>query len=202
MALTEVKTMSDQQSSAPKAKAGGVAAGAPSPATPRSPSDKYPSEFLQRLVDQAAAFNLMVAPDPPGSGAGIHGPNGVVGARARETLHRFDIDLQLPAQRAGVRAANNVGEAVGSVDLRWMIIPDDFPANPDREPPPTLLDASRSQRFAMQEMRFTFGQDGFRGFGTGRTFPMWSGGQAKLLAAAVGNITEGVGKFRGHEGNF
>ncbi len=35
-----------------------------------------------------------------------------------------------------------------------------------------------------------------------RTFPMMVGGQPKLVAAAVGNITEGFGKFSNHEGNF
>src|SRR5262249_39752092 len=129
--------------------------------------------------------------------------DGVIGVRASEKLHRFDIDMRLPTQGTGVRAANSVGEVVGCIDLRWMIIPDDFPARPDREPPATLFDPTRSQRFTMQETAFTFGEaDGFSGFGTGRTFPMWVAGRPRLVVSAVGNVMEGSGKFSGHEGNF
>ena len=139
--------------------------------------------------------------------AAIYAPgnsHGVIGIRTNTVLHRFDIDVHLPTLSGGVRATNTVGEPAGRLALRWMLIPYSFLARPDREPPPTLLDPSRSQRFTMQEGTFTFGegQDGFHSFGTGRTFPMLVGGRAKLVAAAVGNITEGFGKFRGYEGNF
>jgi hypothetical protein len=85
-----------------------------------------------------------------------------------------------------------------------MLIPDDFVASPDREPSPTLLDPSRSQRFLMIEgiCKFGDGQDGFYGFGTGRTFPMTVNGRPRLLAGAVGSILEGFGKFKGHEGTY
>jgi hypothetical protein len=103
-----------------------------------------------------------------------------------------------------VRAPDVLGEAVGSVEMRWIIIPNEFAARPDAEPPPTPLDRYRSQRFSMQEMTLTFadGRDGFRSFGTGRTFPMVVSGRPRLLVAAVGNVTQGSGKFQGHEGNF
>jgi hypothetical protein len=56
----------------------------------------------------------------------------------------------------------------------------------------------------MNEATFTFsrGSDGFRSFGTGRTFPMTSDGNPKLVAAAIGVFMEGFGKFSGLEGNF
>jgi hypothetical protein len=81
-----------------------------------------------------------------------------------------------------------VGQPVGNLDFRWMIIPYEFMARPDREPPPAMLDPSRSQRFAMQEGTFTFGdgQDGFRSFGAGRTFPMRVGGRLKLRGRRSG----------------
>src|SRR5262249_60155086 len=50
--------------------------------------------------------------------------------------------------------------------------------------------------------RFENGKDGFRGFGTGRTFPTSHNGQSQLLAGAVGNIMEGWGKFRGLVGTY
>lgn len=161
-------------------------------------------QALQRLVDEAASFNVFAVPDRQGSGGAIQGSGGVIGLQASEALHRFDIDLDLPSRERGVQAANVLGERSGRLDLRWMLIPHDFRARPDREPPPTRLDRSRSQRFALQEATFRLGDDGdgFRSFGTGRTFPFLVGGRPKLVAAAVGNITEGFGKFRGLDGNF
>jgi hypothetical protein len=130
--------------------------------------------------------------------------NGVIGIRTSEILHRFDIDIQPPSFEGGIKAINTVGEPTGRLDLRWLVVPHDFLARPDREPPPTLLDLSRSQRFAMQEGTFTFGdgRDGFHSFGTGRTLPGLVGGRPQLVAAAVGNILEGFGKLRGYEGNY
>jgi hypothetical protein len=156
---------------------------------------------LQRLIDQVAGFNLYVLPDPSGQPSG---GRAITNFALSEALHRFEIELQPPSVKAGVQAKNIVGEQSGRLDLRWSFIPDSFAALPGREPPAIQLDFSRSQRFSMQEMTFRFGdgEDGFRSFGTGRTFPMMVGQQPRLAAAATGNVTEGFGKFRGHEGNF
>jgi hypothetical protein len=176
-------------------------------ASPFPSSEGYPSEMIQHLIDQAAIFNLFTISGSLHSNAAIHASDdadGVIGVRTSKILHRFDVDLQLPSLEGDVRATNIVGEPAGGLDLRWLVIPHDFMAEPGREPPPTLLDPSRSQRFAMQEGTFTLGDgsDGFHSFGTGRTFPMMIGGRPKLIAAAVGNIMEGFGKFRGYEGNY
>jgi hypothetical protein len=166
----------------------------------------YSSDLLQRLIDQAACFHLFAIPDGQRFGPALHAPgdtHSVIGIRASQALHRFEISLELPVSGSVVRAANTVGELSGRLDLLWLMIPDDYAATPDREPPVTRLDPSRSQRFVMREMTFTFGdgRDGFRSFGTGRTFPT-AGKRPALVAAAVGNVVEGVGRFCGHEGNF
>ena len=77
-------------------------------------------------------------------------------------------------------------------------MPDDFFADPGSEPPATVLDPSRSQRFVMLNgiCKFGNGTDGFRGFGTGRTFPVTINGKHQLWVAAIGTIIEGFGKFR------
>ncbi|MEK6279438.1 MAG: hypothetical protein AABN95_03715 [Acidobacteriota bacterium] len=170
----------------------------------RADAGKLSTEALQVLIDQIATFNAFVIPDgtSPSCAIRAQGGGGIVGLKCCERVHRFDIELEVPSD-SGVRTANVLGEAVGRVDLRWMFIPDSFAARPDLEPPPTTLDQSRSQRFAMQEMTFTFAEgEGFRSFGTGRTFPMSVNGQPKLIAVAIGNLTQGFGKFSGHEGNF
>jgi hypothetical protein len=158
---------------------------------------------VQHLIDQVAGFNLYALPvssQPPAGSSGAPITSFVLS----EALHRFDIQIQPPTVRSGVQAINAVGERSGTLDLRWPMIPDDFSALPGREPPVTRLDFSRSQRFSMQEMTFRFGdgQDGFRCFGTGRTFPSAVGQQPRLIAAATGNVIEGFGRFRGHEGNI
>jgi len=103
-----------------------------------------------------------------------------------------------------MKSVNVLGEEVGGVDLHWTILPDGFSARPGAEPPSTQLDPERSQRFVMQEMTFNFSdrREGFRSFGTGRTFPTMLDGRPRLLAAAVGNVTEGFGRFAGHAGTF
>lgn len=182
-------------SPSPVATQPGVNAAQPSAGGRLSP------ETIQRLIDQVAGFNLYVVPDPDGSaGAGGNGASGFV---FTEWLHRFDVTLQQPTSR-GVQATNTFGELVGRVDIRWFPIPDNFVARPDRQPPPTRLDPTISQRIAMQETIFSFGngRDGFRSFGTGRTFPMMVGNEPRVVVGGIANVTEGFGRFAGNEGNF
>ena len=162
------------------------------------------ADAVQRLVDQAAHFNTFSLPDRSAGSPGIPAPGGgrgVVGWRIREVLHRFDIACQAPTAQSPLRARNRVGEPVARFDHRWLLTPDDFIAAPDREPPPTPLDPSRSQRFVMLDGTCVLGsgEDGFRGFGAGHTVPVTVDGQPRLLATAVGTILEGFGKFHGHE---
>jgi hypothetical protein len=177
-----------------------VVAGAITPPPPNV-AGNLSDAALQRLIDQVAGFNLYAIPGPSGLESG---GRAITNLALSEALHRFEIELAPPSAETGVRARNLVGEQSGRLDLRWSIIPDNFVALPDREPPSTQLDFSRSQRFSMQEMtlRFGNGEDGFRSFGTGRTFPVMVGQQPRLAAAATANVTEGFGKFRGHEGNL
>ena len=121
--------------------------------------------------------------------------NGVIGFRLQEALHRRQTHtVRVPGRTL-------VGESTGRFTHRWMLMPDEFAALPDREPPPTLLDPSRSQRFVMLDSVLKFGDstDGFRGFGTGKTFPANGPGQSQLVAT-IGTILEGFGKFANHEG--
>jgi hypothetical protein len=160
---------------------------------------------LQSLIDQVAGFNAFAVPEPGSVRTSRAAGGALAGGRLRQTLHRFEVDLEPPSPDSGVRASNVFGEAIGGIDLDWRVIPRDFLARPDLEPPATPLDAERSQRFVLQEARFSFGdgRDGFRSFGTGRTFPVSGGGdRPRLVAGAVGNLTEGFGKFQGHEGSF
>jgi hypothetical protein len=196
--------MTQVSHSRPSQSGGGTSA--PSPALPDLNAETYPFEVVQRLLDEAAFFNLFSAPDqrrPGGPIAAPGRPGGVVGFRIAESLHRFDIGVEPPTS-SGLRAALAVGEPLASFQHRWMFIPPDFKALPDREPPPTLLDPSRSQRFVLLDgvCRFGGGDDGFRGFGSGLTFPVTRQGTTEIHAAAVGTLLEGFGRFRGHQGTY
>lgn len=169
-------------------------------------AETYPFEFVQHLINQAAVLNLYSIPAAGVGTVAMYAPGGgaVIGFRISESLHRFQIDLHTPSKEEGLRASNSIGETVGRFEHRWMIIPDGFVAQPGVEPPPTALDPTRQQRFVMLDAwcRFGDGSDSFRGFGTGLTFPVNYGGRSQLLAAAVGNLMEGTGKFRGREGTY
>lgn len=185
-----------------QADAAAPGSAAPAPALPDINAETYPFELVQHLLDQAAHFNLFSEPGGASGGEVLDpGSGGVTGVRVRETLRRFEVRVEAPGRAEGLRARNLVGEAAGTFEHRWMLIPGDFQAAPGKEPPPTAFDASRSQRFAMLDgiCRFGDGRDGFRGFGTGTTWPAAGG---RVLAAAVGNVMEGFGKLAGLGGTY
>jgi len=184
-----------------------MSSGAPSQQLPDLNAGKYPFELVQQLVDRASWINVFAVPSVNQPSSAIRAPGdskNIIGMECSEALSRFEIKVDLPSVEFGVRASNTVGEAVGRLDLLWRLIPDDFLAGPASRPPPTSLDKSRAQRFVIEKGTFTFGEgsDGFRSFGTGRTFPTVVNERAQLFAAAIGNITEGFGKFSGLEGTY
>ena len=187
--------MSTQRASGEGVASGG--GGAPAPSLPNLNAGRYAFEEVQRLVDRAAWINMYAIPDATRSG-------GAAGFECTATLHRFGIETPLPDSGSCIKAADTVGQTVGRLDLRWSVIPFNFSAVPGASLPATALDRSRSQRFVIREGTFRFGNghDGFRSFGTGRTFPKDVGGRPQLVAAGIGNITEGFGRFAGLEGNY
>ena len=194
--------MSDQTSR--QASAGRGSAAPPAAALPDINAETFPFDTVVQLLDQAAFLTMFSIPAKGRSGV-IPSRNGagIVGMKIREQLHRFSLSME-PPSRDGVTTHNLIGEQLARWEHRWMFAPDGFPALPGREVPETIFDPSRSQRFVMFDSVCTFENrnDGFRGFGTGRTYPMHAGGQPQLYAAAVGSILEGFGRFKGHEGTY
>ena len=172
------------------------------PPSAASAAMKYAPEVLQHLIDQAAYFNALSISGSKHSSAAIQGQgNACIGFRVEEDLHRLSVTVQPPTAEGGLKASNAMGESFGKFKHRWLLVPDNFAGAPDREPPPTVLDPSRSQRFVMLDSvcKFGDGKDGFRGFGAGVTFPIASNTGSQLLAATVGTIIEGFGSFKGHQ---
>lgn len=180
------------------------------PSLPDVNAETYPFEFVQYLLDQTANLNmfsvperhnpeeLLLTPDPQ-DWFSINGGYGVV---IRSELRRFDSFVDLPStDTLGVSQA--VGETIGSLQARWVFCPDECKWSPGQLPTPALYDPWSPQRFAMLDGDFSFGEsDSFRGYGIGCTYPITVGGQPKLLAAVVGNVMSGEGRFRGREGSF
>lgn len=172
----------------------------PAPPLAGSPSSSavaLPFAALERLVDQAAVFNAFILPEP--TPASIR--NNVFDIPPSQRLHRFSADVKVTG--SCVKASNEIGEILGTIDQRWTLVPDDYVAGPRYQPAQVPFNPAVSQRFVMQEVRVSFGQgsDGFVGFGTGRTFPS-QGSREKLAVAGVGDILRGFGKFHGRTGNF
>lgn len=157
-------------------------------------------EVVQSRIDRSAHFNLLSVPVATGRSAALREGGRIVGVRVEETLHRFRVRTAVDRGSPPLRASNRVGEPVGRFSHRWMVAPDEHVAIPGRTPPATGFDPSRSQRLVLLDGRCTFGaDDGFRGFGTGRTLPLGSGGGATCLVTAIGTVLEGSGRFAGHE---
>jgi hypothetical protein len=183
---------------------------AASPALPDVNAETYPFDFVQHLLDQTANLSmfsvperhnpedLLLTPDPQ-DWFSINGGYGLV---IRSELRRFDSFVGWPSTDE-VSVSQAVGETVGSLRARWVFCPDECQWTPGQLPTPALYDPWSPQHFAMLDGDFSFGEtDSFRGYGVGCTYPITAGGQPRLLAAVVGNVMTGEGKFRGCEGSF
>ena len=165
-------------------------------------ASKYSADVIQHLLDKAAYFNLYSSPSGQTSGTRVvRRSDCEIGFQIRERLHRFEIVMEPPDLEFGLRASNAVGEEIGNFESRWLFCPDDFEALPHTEPPPTSFDPMKHQRFVMLGGDCVLGNngDGFRGFGTGATFPARGG---NVLTAAVGNVMEGRGRLKDLVGTY
>jgi hypothetical protein len=165
----------------------------------------YQLDTVSRLLKRAAYFSIFSIHNPAIPNRPILSPRDsktVIGIEANEELHRLEITVELPSE-CGIKAINRVGEAVASVHVKWMLIPDDFEAAPGRVPPPTELKPTQSQRFTFLDGKMKFKdreRSGFRAFGAGRTLPVMIDNQLQLRVGAVVDVLEGFGKFKGLQG--
>lgn len=206
-------------------RTGGVATGGAPPPPPGMPPgmpplpptfppgvnpETYRLREVNELLKSAAYFPIFNVANPSLPNRVISLLPGVplldrlltVAVEVNEQLHRFEIDVEAAGGGRGLRASNTVGEPVAGVHIRWTPIPENFEAMPDVCPPPAILNPFASQRFTMLNGRLSFMDadgSGFRGFGTGRTFPV-NGNFGQLHIGAVIDILEGFGKFKGLHG--
>lgn len=198
--------MSNTQTGQPGA--GGAVA---TPPLPDVNAETYPFDFVQHLLDQTANMNLYSLPEhhhpeelslTPRDSHDWFGLNGGYGIVIKNALHRFNSFVRASSPD-DLKVSQAIGESVGSMCARWLFCTADSEWTPDNEPPIAIFDPWRSQSFTMVDGEFSFGRgDSFSGYGQGRTYFMSICDQPQLLAAAVGNIMKGQGKFHGLEGTF
>lgn len=184
---------------------------AAAPALPDVNALSHPFPVVQHNLDRAAWLNLYASPVPghPDDAwlvqdrEDFFGIDGGYGIDVASRLHRFDSHLP-PTPGGRIQVSQSVGRQIGELRGRVLFGPEDLPWAPGREPPPRIFDPWRPQSFAMLDVdvRFADGDDGFRGYGLGRTYPASASGRPVLLAGAVGDVTEGRGKLAGLEATF
>src|SRR5262249_26960720 len=148
--------------------------------------ETFQVERVARLLKQAAYLPIFSAADPRRPNVPIPSPTNplaLIGVEVNEELHRLDVladppgperirvgaaqhhragyasRAEPPAVEGGWCTRKSVGEAVATVGIRWMVMPDDFEAAPGKVPPPTELDPARSQRFCMLDGHMGFKDD-------------------------------------------
>ncbi len=172
-------------------------------ALPDINAETHPFELVQRLLDQAAYLSVVSSPDNTDPAIRV-GSRAAIGVRVHERLLRVESTTRMPGANGPLAVRNSLHDRLGSFRHRWMFAPDPFEARPGVVPPATDFDPSRTQRFVMLDgiCRLGDGDDGFRGFGTGKTLPMVLDGKPHTLAAAVGTVLEGFGALSGVQGTY
>ena len=180
-------------------------------ALPDLNAQTYPYYLVQHLLDETADANLLCIPQ---RGAAertslttrkddYFGLNGGYGLAIRCDLNRFESVAHTGTGEKRLIVRETAGETVGTLSSLWLFGPADLAWSPGDYPAPAIMDPWRSQRFAMLDTHFDFGEHhGFSGYGIGRTFPMNVDGKPRLKVGAVGNVMKGHGKFSGLEGTF
>ncbi len=168
------------------------------------------AQAVQDLVSKAAYLPLFSLPSSdPGKGDKPIGPIPflseviLTGVSVNEAPHRFRVVVDSPTSDKGLSSSHEVGEQVADIAVEFRITPNDFEAGPGRWPPPTLFLPVTGQRFTFPKGKFSFldtGKSGFRGFGSGHTFPISVGDDFIIRVGAVILMLEGLGKFEGLQG--
>lgn len=191
----------------PQHNESGNVSGTGPPSPPTTDFDACELAGISRRLRSAAYFPLFSVPNPAQQNVPLPSPTNpraLIGMRVFEQMHRFEVKVQSQGGVNNLVSTNRVGQPVADISIDWRVIPQDFIANPGVLPPPTELDPTRSQRFAMYDGHFNWkdrGESSFRGFGAGRTFPTVVDGQSQLRIGAVVEILEGFGQLKGVQGN-
>lgn len=156
----------------------------------------------QNGLDQLAYFNLLGVVDSAQSEPRQGRPTSVL---MRGLGHRLDVgDLNAEKDKE-FRAYNAVGTEASEFSFRCSAIPQDYWFTGKGTIPPTSFDPTKTQRIAISDAHFTFGdgKHGVKGLGAGRTYPVQQDDNEDVYRfAANGLITEGHGDLKDRQGMF
>ncbi len=165
----------------------------------------YDIDRVHTLMKSAAYFTLFNGPNATVQNQAnllIPGlPLFISSVDVNEMLHRYEMEAGWAGNE--FRAARRLGEAVGTVGIHWMPIPDYFVASPDCDPPAWVFNPTISQRYCMLKGQMNFHdieKSGAHNFGCGHTFPVIEGGKRRMRVGAVIDILVGRGKWAGIKG--
>jgi hypothetical protein len=167
-------------------------------------ASEYRRQGVTRQLERTATFVLFSSENPDEPDVPVFAPDApdtLIGIDLVKDMRRLDPRMNTRLSSTGAWATNHTGQVMATLHARFRAAPDDFDARPGREPPPTALDATRSQRFVVLDGRLQFpdwSESGTHGFGVGRTFPVTEGGIPKLRMGAVVQVLEGRGRLAGH----
>ncbi len=168
----------------------------------------------QEALDRLAYFNMLAIPDSERPNRPSYQNGKLTEVVFRGKAHRLDVAPGEIGGKHGYRTSNTVGAEAGPFEFRWSPIPQDFALTEGARVPATAFDHSLSQRFAVTDARFAIGQGGnnsIKGFGSGRTYPIYQPGKEGSLPpgglqltriAANGVITSGEGVLADSVGMF
>lgn len=178
-------------------------------------AETYPYGVVQYLLDQTATFTWYATPVPgffeeatltPANPKDYFGINGGYGLHLSCDLHPFESDTMVSRASDPVRVRQAAAAPIGRLRCILQFAPptdDALHWRPGQQPAPAIFDRWRPQRFVLTDPEFIFSNDeGFQGFGVGRTYPSVAAGPGQLLFGAVGNVISGTGAFANHEGSF
>ena len=172
----------------------------------------YPYELVQHWLDQTANFSMFALPDDkyidsatltPGNPDDWFGLNGGYGIDFLSSLHRLDATVRISDRTGNLGVSQIIGEQTGRMHCRCFFTPSSAEWSLSSFPPAWIFDSWNSQQFIVQECELTFGDENrVTGYGIGRTFPMVVNGKLAVLCSAVGNVTQGFGRFKNRIGTF
>lgn len=168
----------------------------------------------QQALDRLAYFNTLAIPDSARPNVPSYQNGKLTKVLFRGNAHRLDVAPGEVGGKRGYVSSNTVGSEAGPFEFCWAPIPDDFALAKGVSVPPTAFDHSRAQRFAVTDAEFALGEGGknlVKGFGTGRTYPIFQPGKEGSLPpgglqltriAANGVMTSGEGVLAKSVGMF
>lgn len=159
----------------------------------------------QNGLDHVAYFNLLGLVDPAHASEPERRGGRLTGVLIRGQGHRLDVGTLKATGGEGFHAVNTVGTEASAFRFGCSAIPEDFWFTGKGPIPATAFEPTKSQRIAIHDAFFSFGEDGrhsVRGLGSGRTYPIQQNGKDVYRLAANGLLTGGTGDLANRQGMF